>query len=38
MTPSEIIILNFEEIRSIKLWNGLPPENYLSEQLLITIL
>ena len=30
MTPSEIIILNFEEIRrrSIKLWSGLTPENY----------
>lgn len=30
MTPSEIIILNFEEIRrrSIKLWSDLTPENY----------
>jgi uncharacterized damage-inducible protein DinB len=30
MTPNEIIILNFEEIRrrSIKLWKGIPPENY----------
>lgn len=30
MTPTEIIILNFEEIRrrSIKLWKGIPAENY----------
>jgi len=30
MTHTEIIILNFEEIRrrSIKLWTGLTPENY----------
>ena len=30
MTPVEIIILNFEEIRrrSIKLWRGIPPEVY----------
>lgn len=30
MTPNEIIILNFEEIRrrSIKLWKGITPENY----------
>jgi len=30
MTQNEIIILNFEEIRrrSIKLWNGITPENY----------
>ncbi|GAB0155183.1 DinB family protein [Chryseobacterium sp. Alg-005] len=30
MTHTEIIILNFEEIRrrSIKLWSGLPPEYY----------
>ncbi len=30
MTQTEIIILNFEEIRrrSIKLWTGLTPENY----------
>ena len=30
MTSTEIILLNFEEIRrrSIKLWNGLTPEHY----------
>ena len=30
MTQNEIIILSFEEIRrrSIKLWNGITPENY----------
>jgi uncharacterized damage-inducible protein DinB len=30
MTQNEIIILNFEEIRrrSIKLWKGIPPNNY----------
>jgi len=30
MIPSEIIIINLEEIRrrSIKLWKGIPPENY----------
>lgn len=30
MTPTEILILNFEEIRrrSIKLWTGLTPEHY----------
>lgn len=30
MTPTEIIILNFEEVRrrSIKLWTAIPPENY----------
>jgi len=30
MTQTELIILNFEEIRrrSIKLWTGLPPEHY----------
>lgn len=30
MTQTEIITLNFEEIRrrSIKLWNGITPENY----------
>lgn len=30
MTHTEIIILNFEEVRrrSIKLWSGLPPEYY----------
>ena len=30
MTPNEIIILNFEEIRrrSIKLWSGITPDSY----------
>lgn len=30
MTQTELILLNFEEIRrrSIKLWTGLPPEHY----------
>ncbi len=30
MTPNEIIILNFEEIRrrSLKIWQGIPPEMY----------